>query len=187
MLGNKRVPYTNFKTRINDKEAVGGCTFIGGEWKEVDTPEIFDNKKIVVFALPGAFTPTCSSQQLPGYEEKYDDFKALGIDEVYCLSVNDSFVMNAWFRDEKIEKVKPLGDGEGVFTQGMGMLVNKPKQGFGMRSWRYSMLVDNGAVAKIFQETGKNNASDDDDPFEVSDAQTMLNYIKVWNQHNAKD
>jgi len=95
--------------------------------------------------------------------------------------------MNAWFRDEKIEKVKPLGDGEGVFTQGMGMLVNKPKQGFGMRSWRYSMLVDNGAVAKIFQETGKNNSSDDDDPFEVSDAQTMLDYIKVWNQHNAKD
>jgi len=85
-----------------------------------------------VFALPGAFTPTCSSQQLPGYEEKYDEIKALGVDEVYCLSVNDAFVMNAWFRDEKIAKVKPIGDGEGVFTQGMGMLVNKPKQGFGM-------------------------------------------------------
>ena len=101
-----RVPYTNFKTRIGDTDAVGGCTFIGGEWKEIDTTEIFDNKKVVVFALPGAFTPTCSSQQLPGYEEKYDEIKALGIDEVYCLSVNDAFVMNAWFRDEKIEKVK---------------------------------------------------------------------------------
>ena len=92
-----RVPYTNFKTRIGDDNAVGGCTFIGGEWKDVDTAEIFENKKVVVFALPGAFTPTCSSQQLPGYEKKYHEIKALGIDEVYCLSVNDAFVMNGWF------------------------------------------------------------------------------------------
>src|SRR5210317_1083797 len=173
-----RVPYTNFKTRIGDTDEVGGCTFIGGEWKDVDTAEIFDDKKVIVFALPGAFTPTCSSQQMPGYEEKYDEIKALGIDEVYCLSVNDAFVMNAWFRDEKIEKVKPIGDGEGVFTQGMGMLVNKPKQGFGMRSWRYSMLVDNGEVVKTFVEEGKNNASDDNDPFEVSDVDTMITYLK---------
>tara|TARA_Y100001938_G_scaffold150893_1_gene244196 strand:- start:4311 stop:4850 length:540 start_codon:yes stop_codon:yes gene_type:complete len=173
-----KIPYTNFKTRIGDTDAVGGCTFIGGEWKDKDTAEIFNEKKVVVFALPGAFTPTCSSQQLPGYEEKYDEIKALGIDEVYCLSVNDAFVMNAWFRDEKIEKVKAIGDGEGVFTQGMGMMVNKPKQGFGMRSWRYSMLVDNGEVIKIFEEPGKNNASDDDDPFTVSDADTMINFLK---------
>jgi peroxiredoxin len=173
-----KVPYTNFKTRIGDTDAVGGCTFIGGEWKDIDTEELFANKKVVVFSLPGAFTPTCSSQQLPGYEEKYDEFKAAGIDEVYCLSVNDAFVMNAWLKDEKIEKVKPIGDGEGVFTQGMGMLVNKPKQGFGMRSWRYSMLVDNGEVVKQFIEPGKNNNSDDDDPFTVSDADTMLKYIK---------
>ena len=173
-----KIPYTNFKTRINDNEAVGGCTFIGGEWTDIDTTEIFDNKKVVVFARPGAFTPTCSSQQLPGYEEKYGQLKAYGVDEVYCLSVNDAFVMNAWFRDEKIENVKAIGDGEAVFTQGMGMLVNKPKQGFGMRSWRYSMLVDNGEVKKIFEEPGKNNASDDDDPFTVSDVDTMLNYLK---------
>ena len=173
-----KVPYTNFKTRIGDTDAVGGCTFIGGELKDIDTEELFANKKVVVFSLPGAFTPTCSSQQLPGYEEKYDEFKAAGIDEVYCLSVNDAFVMNAWLKDEKIEKVKPIGDGEGVFTQGMGMLVNKPKQGFGMRSWRYSMLVDNGEVVKQFIEPGKNNNSDDDDPFTVSDADTMLKYIK---------
>ena len=88
-----KVPYTNFKTRIGDTDAVGGCTFIGGEWKDIDTTEIFEGKKVVVFALPGAFTPTCSSQQLPGYEEKYDEIKSLGIDEVYCLSVNDTFVM----------------------------------------------------------------------------------------------
>ena len=179
-----KVPYTNFKMREGDNDAVGGCTFIGGTWKEVDTPEIFDNKKIIVFALPGAFTPTCSSQQLPGYEKMYDELKAQGIDEIYCLSVNDAFVMNAWFRDEKIEKVKALGDGEGVFTQGMGMLVNKPKQGFGMRSWRYSMLVDNGEVVKLFEEKGKINTSDDDDPFTVSDAGTILNWLTTKNERS---
>lgn len=173
-----KIPYVNFKTRQGDTNAVGGCTFIGGDWKEVDTTEIFDDKKVVVFALPGAFTPTCSSEQLPGYEEKYDQIKALGIDEIYCLSVNDAFVMNAWLRDEKISKVKAIGDGEAIFTQGMGMLVNKPKQGFGMRSWRYSMVVNNGEVLKVFEEPGKNNASDDDDPYTVSDPDTMIKYLK---------
>jgi len=173
-----KVPYTNFKTRQGDTDEVGGCTFIGGEWKDVDTVEIFNDKKVVVFALPGAFTPTCSSQQVPGYEAKYDELKTLGIDEVYCLSVNDAFVMNAWFKDTNVKKVKAIGDGEGVFTQGMGMLVNKPGQGFGMRSWRYSMLVENGEVIKVFEEPGKNNASDDNDPFEVSDVDTMLKFIK---------
>ena len=176
-----RVPYTNFKTRIGDTDAVGGCTFIGGEWKDVDTAEIFDDKKVVVFALPGAFTPTCSSQQMPGYEEKYDELKSQGVDEVYCLSVNDAFVMNAWARDEKIEKVKMLPDGSGVFTQGMDMLINKDHLGFGMRSWRYSMLVDNGEVTKVFEEPGKNNAGDDMDPFEVSGVDTMINYLKESN------
>ena len=171
-----KIPYVNFKTRQGDTNAVGGCTFIGGDWKEVDTTEIFDDKKVVVFALPGAFTPTCSSEQLPGYEEKYDEIKALGIDEIYCVSVNDAFVMNAWFRDEKISKVKAIGDGEAIFTQGMGMLVNKPKQG--MRSWRYSMVVNNGEVLKVFEEPGKNNASDDDDPYTVSDPDTMIKYLK---------
>jgi peroxiredoxin len=164
-----RVPYTNFKTREGD------------EWREVDTVDIFENKKVVVFAVPGAFTPTCSTKHLPGYEEKYDELKALGIDEVYCVSVNDAFVMNAWFKELNITKVKPIGDGEAIFTQGMGMLVNKPKQGFGMRSWRYCMLVDNGEVVKVFEETGKNNASDDDNPFEVSDAGTMVKYLKGLN------
>ena len=164
-----RVPYTNFKTREGD------------EWREVDTVDIFENKKVVVFAVPGAFTPTCSTKHLPGYEEKYDELKALGIDEVYCVSVNDAFVMNAWFKELYITKVKPIGDGEAIFTQGMGKLVNKPKQGFGMRSWRYSMLVDNGEVVKVFEETGKNNASDDDNPFEVSDAGTMVKYLKGLN------
>jgi peroxiredoxin len=176
-----RVPYTNFKTRTGDDQAVGGCALIGGEWKDIDTPEIFDGKKVVLFALPGAFTPTCSSQQLPGYEEKYDELKALGVDEIYCLSVNDAFVMNAWARDQKIEKVKVLPDGSAVFTQGMGMLVNKDHVGFGMRSWRYSMLVDDGEVVKVFEEPGKNNAGENGDPFEVSDADTMVKYLKGLN------
>ena len=109
---------------------------------------------------------------MPGYEDKYEELKKY-VDEVYCLSVNDSFVMNAWFRDQNINKVKPIGDGEGKFTKGMDMLVDKPKQGFGMRSWRYSMLVDNGEIIKQFVEEGQNNSSDDTDPFEVSDAKTQ--------------
>jgi peroxiredoxin len=173
-----KVPYTNFKLRVGDDDAVGGCAFIGGTWNPVDTQVIFDNKKIVVFSLPGAFTPTCSSQQLPGYEEKYDELKSLGVDEVYCLSVNDAFVMNAWARDQKIEKVKMLPDGSAVFTQGMGMLVNKDHLGFGMRSWRYSAYVDNGEVVKIFEEPGKNNHGSDNDPFECSDVDTMIKYLK---------
>ena len=176
-----KVPYANFKTRTGDTDEVGGCTFIGGEWKDIDTTELFNNKKVVLFALPGAFTPTCSSQQLPGYEAKYEELKSMGIDEVYCLSVNDAFVMNAWFKDTNVKKVKPIGDGEGVFTQGMGMLVNKPKQGFGMRSWRYSVLIDDCKVVKMFIEDGKNNESNDNDPFKVSDVDTMLNYLKNIN------
>ncbi len=116
-------------------------------------------------------------EQLPGYEEKYQDLKKF-VDEVYCLSVNDSFIMNAWFRDQNINKVKPIGDGEGKFTKEMGMLVNKPKQGFGMRSWRYSAFIDNSKVVKMFVEDGKNNESNDADPFIVSDVNTMLNYLK---------
>jgi len=176
-----RVPYTNFKTRIGDTDGKGGCTFIDGEWKDVDTAEIFDDKRVVVFALPGAFTPTCSSQQVPAYEELYEEIKAQGVDCVSCISVNDAFVMNAWGRDLGIKKITMLPDGSGVFTQGMGMLINKDHVGFGMRSWRYSMLVDNGEVVKIFEEPGKNNAGENGDPFEVSDAQTMLTYLKENN------
>ena len=171
------IPTVTFKTRTGDDQAVGGCTFIGGEWKDTTSDQLFDGKKVVIFSLPGAFTPTCSSQQLPGYEEKYEDLKKF-VDEVYCLSVNDAFVMNAWFRDQNIKKVKPIGDGEGKFTKGMGMLVDKPKQGFGMRSWRYSALIDNCKVSKIFIEDGKNNQSQDNDPFKVSDVDTMLEYLK---------
>ena len=160
-----KVPYTNFKTKPND------------EWINIDTPIIFDDKKIVVFALPGAFTPTCSLQQLLGYEELYDEFKANGIDEVYCLSVNDAFVMNAWFEDQGVKNVQPLADGSAEFTVAVGMKVQKDNVGFGSRSWRYSCVINDGVVEKVFIENGfGNNAGTD--PFEVSDADTMLDYIK---------
>jgi len=171
------IPEITFKTRIGDDQTLGGGCSIGGKWKNITTNELFHNKKIVLFSLPGAYTPTCSSQQLPGYEEKYEELKKF-VDEVYCLSVNDAFVMNAWFRDQNISKVKPIGDGEGLFTKGMGMLVNKPKQGFGMRSWRYSAYIENGKVLKIFVEDGKNHESEDKDPFIISDVDTMLSYLK---------
>jgi len=172
-----KIPEVTFKTRIDDNESLGGGCSIGGEWKDVSSNDLFKNKKVVLFSLPGAYTPTCSSQQVPGYEDKYEELKKY-VDEVYCLSVNDSFVMNAWFRDQKISRVKPIGDGEGKFTKEVGMLVNKPKQGFGMRSWRYSAFIDNSKVVKMFVEDGKNNESNDSDPFMVSDANTMLNYLK---------
>ena len=163
-----------FKFRVGDSDEKGGCTFIGGEWKDVTSKELFAGKKIVMFSLPGAFTPTCSGQQLPSYDEMYNQFKDKGIDDVYCISVNDAFVMNAWARDLGIKNIKMIPDGCGTFTRSMGMLVNKPKQGFGMRSWRYSALINDGVVEKFNEEPGINNFSSDDDPYEVSDPETML-------------
>ena len=172
-----KVPYTNFKTRTGDETAIGGCAFIGGEWKDVDTVEMFDNKKIVVFALPGAFTPTCSSQQLPGYEELYDEIKAQGVDEIYCLSVNDAFVMFNWGKQIGVQNVGLLPDGNGDFTRLMGMLVDKRNLGFGQRSWRYAMVVHDRTIEKMFVEAG---ISDDcpSDPFEESDADTVLAWLR---------
>ena len=172
------VDYHTFKFRYGDDNEKGGCTFIGGSWEDVTSGDLFRNKKIVMFSLPGAFTPTCSSKQLPAYDESYDKFKALGVDDVYCISVNDAFVMNAWSRDLKIKNLKMIPDGDGVFTGTMGMLVNKPKQGFGMRSWRYSAFIDNRQIKKINEEPGMNNFSSDDDPYEVSDPETMLRYLE---------
>ena len=174
---NMKIKNHTFKFRVGDSEEKGGCTFIGGEWKDVTTNELFKGKKVVLFSLPGAFTPTCSGQQLPLYDEMYNKFIDKGIDDVYCISVNDAFVMNAWARDLQIKNVKMIPDGCGTFTSNMGMLVAKPKQGFGMRSWRYSALINDGVVEKLNEEPGFNNFSDDDDPYEVSDPETMLNSI----------
>ena len=170
--------YNNiFKVRVNDDDEKGGCTFVGGSWKDISTNDLFENKKIVLFGLPGAFTPTCSSEQLPTYELEYEKFKSLGIDDIYCISVNDAFVMNAWARDLDIKNVKMIPDGDGAFTRSLGMLINKPLQGFGMRSWRYSALIDNKEIIKFNEEPGMNNLSLDDDPYTVSDPNTMLKYL----------
>jgi len=173
----KLIPNVTFKMRHNDHVQLGGACAIGGVWKDVTTASLFDNKKIVLFALPGAFTSTCSSKQLPGYESKYEQLKKF-VDDVYCVSVNDAFVMNAWFKDLNIKKVKAIGDGEGTFTAGMGMLVSKPRQGFGLRSWRYSAYIDNGEIKIMFIEPGKNNTSEDNDPFHVSGVETMIKYFE---------
>ncbi len=169
-----KVPDVVFKTRVRDENVEGSNPY---RWQDVTSDEIFKRKKVVLFALPGAFTPTCSSTHLPGYEALYDEFKKLGVDEVICLSVNDAFVMFQWGKHQNATNVKLLPDGSALFTKGMGMLVKKDDLGFGERSWRYSMYVEDGNIKKIFIEPG---FSDDcpDDPFEVSDAETMLNYLK---------
>ena len=143
----KQVPNVIFKTRVRDESIKSENPY---RWQEVTSDEIFKGKKIVLFALPGAFTPTCSSTHLPGYETSYDEFKKLGVDEVICLSVNDAFVMFQWGKHQKATKVKLLPDGSAEFTKGMGMLVRKDDLGFGDRSWRYSMYVEDGNVKKIF-------------------------------------
>ena len=171
---SQQVPQITFKTRVRDESVAGTNPF---RWQDVTSNELFVGKKIVVFALPGAFTPTCSSTHLPGYEMHYEEFLEAGIDEIYCLSVNDAFTMFQWGIHQGVENVKLLPDGNGDFSRMMGMLVRKDNLGFGARSWRYSMLVDDGEIKKIFSEEGKQDNCPTD-PFEVSDAATMLNYIK---------
>ncbi len=159
-MEGQRVPSVVFRVREDD------------QWKNVTSEEVFDGKTIVVFSLPGAFTPTCSSTHLPRYNELAKTFKDNGVDDIVCISVNDTFVMNAWKQDQEAENLVVLPDGNGEFTQGMNMLVGKEDLGFGNRSWRYSMLVRDGVVEKMFIEPNKPG-----DPFEVSDADTMLEYI----------
>jgi len=139
--------------------------------------DLFDGKRVIIFSLPGAFTPTCSAYQLPGFEEKYDEFASLGIDAIYCISVNDGFVMNAWAKDQNIEKVKLVPDGNAHFTRSMGYLVRKSNLGFGERSWRYAAVVDDRIIEKLFVEDGiRDNA--DTDPYEVSTPENVLKYLK---------
>jgi len=160
-MEGQRVPEVTFKTRTPE-----------GQWKDVKTSDVFAGKKVVVFSLPGAFTPTCSSAHVPRYNELLPELKARGVDTVVCISVNDAFVMTEWAKDQHAEKITFLPDGNGEFSDKMGMLVDKSAIGFGKRSWRYSMLVEDGVVKKMFIEPEK-----DGDPFEVSDADTMLKYL----------
>jgi len=168
------VPDVTFKTRVRDESIGGDNPF---KWYDLTTDELFANKNVVVFSLPGAFTPTCSTSHLPRYEELYNEFKALGVDEVVCVSVNDAFVMYQWGLKQGRKNVFLLPDGNGEFTRKMGMLVDKSNLGFGMRSWRYSMYVENKEIKKVFMEPGFDDNCPTD-PFEVSDADTMLEYLK---------
>ena len=174
-----------FKFRTGDTDEKGGCTFIGGSWVDKTTDDLFKDKKIVLFSLPGAFTPTCSGQQLPTYDSMYSDITKEHIDDVYCISVNDAFVMNAWARDLQIKNVKMIPDGCGTFTRNMGMLVNKPAQGFGLRSWRYSAVINDSKIEMAFVEPGFNQYSDDDDPYTVSSPENMLKYLQTSIDSNA--
>jgi peroxiredoxin len=168
------VPDAIFKTRVRNEALDGDNPF---EWKDLTSDDVFKGKKVVVFSLPGAFTPTCSTSHLPRFEELYDEFKAQGIDQIICLSVNDAFVMFQWGKHQNADKVFLLPDGNGEFTRKMGMLVDKSNLGFGMRSWRYSMVVDDCEIKQMFIEKGfSDNYSED--PFEVSDADTILNWLK---------
>lgn len=163
MLQNRegqRVPSVTFRIRQDN------------QWKDVTTDELFAGKTVIVFSLPGAFTPTCSSTHVPGYNELAKVFKANGVDDILCVSVNDTFVMNEWAKAQEATNLTMIPDGNGEFTEGMGMLVDKADLGFGKRSWRYSMLVKDGVIEKMFIEPDEPG-----DPFKVSDADTMLNYI----------
>jgi thioredoxin-dependent peroxiredoxin len=169
------LPEVTFKTRVRD-ESVGGDNPY--RWQDVTTSELFRGKRVVLFALPGAFTPTCSNEQCPGYERRHDEIRANGIDEVYCLAVNDAFVMFQWGRKLGLEKVKLIPDGGGHFTRRMGMLVNKDHLGFGYRSWRYAMVVDDGVIERMFVEPGINDAGTDEDPYGESRPEKVLDYLR---------
>ncbi len=168
------VPQVTFKTRVRDESLGGDNPF---RWQDVTTDDIFKDKRVVLFALPGAFTPTCSSTHLPGYEAQYEAIKSMGVDEVYCLSVNDAFSMFQWAKQLGVKNVKMLPDGNADFTRGMDMLVKKQNLGFGDRSWRYAMVVNNGEVEKVFCEPGKMDNCPED-PFTCSDVNTMIDYLK---------
>lgn len=160
----KVVPSVVFKTRKL------------GDWCDVTSFDLFGGKRVVLFALPGAFTPTCSNKQLPGYDALYDEFLANGVDDIYCLSVNDSFVMNAWAESLGIKNVKMIPDGNGEFTMSMSMTVQKENLGFGMRSWRYAAVINNGTIEKLFIEPGVDD-NHPDDPYDVSSPESVLRYL----------
>lgn len=173
-----RVPDVVFKCRVRDESVDGPNPF---RWQDTTTADLFAGKKVVVFSLPGAFTPTCSSNHLPRYDALYEEFQKEGVDAIICVSVNDAFVMYKWGKEQDNKNIFLLPDGNGEFTRKMGMLVDKSNLGFGMRSWRYSMLVNDGNIEKAFVEPGfEDNCGSD--PFEVSDADTMLAYLRGSNE-----
>jgi len=173
---NKTIPDVTLKTRVRDESIGGDNPF---RWEDFPVREAFAGKRIVIFSLPGAFTPTCSNEQCPAFERLYDEFRANGIDEVYCLSVNDAFVMYQWGKHLGLKKVKLLRDGSGAFTRHMGMLINKDHLGFGMRSWRYAMIVEDNKVTAWFEEPGINDTGTDEDPYGESAPEKVLEAVEA--------
>jgi peroxiredoxin len=174
-MEGRKLPDVVFKTRVRD-ESIGGSNPF--RWQDRTTADFFAGKRTAVFSLPGAYTPTCSSKQCPAYDQAYDEIRRHGIDEVYCISVNDAFVMFQWAKSLNLQNIKYIPDGSGHFTRRMGMLINKEHLGFGYRSWRYSMVTRDGVVEKWFEEPGINDAGEDDDPYEVTDPETMIAYLR---------
>lgn len=168
------LPNVVFKTRVRD-ESVGGPNPF--RWQDMTTADYFAGKRVILFSLPGAFTPTCSTYQLPGFEDGFAKFQELGIDTIYCMSVNDSFVMNKWAEAQGIKNVNVIPDGSGEFTRKMGMLVSKDNLGFGARSWRYAAVVNDGVIEAWFEEPGleDNHA---EDPYGESSPETVLAYLE---------
>jgi peroxiredoxin len=181
MIG-RRIPPVVFKTRVRDESVPGPNPY---RWQDVSSDELLLGKRAVIFSLPGAFTPVCSGKQCPAYEAQYNEIRALGIDEVYCISVNDAFVMFQWGRSLNIKHVKLLPDGNGAFTRRMGMLINKEHLGFGYRSWRYSMMVNDAVVEQWFEEPGINDNGSDEDPYTVTSPETMIGYLQQSKQRRA--
>lgn len=173
-MAPQKIPDATFHIRVRNAALGEDNPF---EWKTLRTTNIFSGKRTVLFALPGAFTPACSDGHLPGYERLHDDFKALGIDRVICLAVNDAFVMFQWAKSRDIKKVFMLPDGNGEFTRRMGMLVDRSDHGMGLRSWRYSMLVEDCAIRRIFAEPGLRD-NPDGVPLDRSSAEVMLEYLR---------
>ena len=167
----RTIPDVTLKTRVRD-ESIGGPNPF--RWQDMNVRDEFAGKKVVVFSLPGAFTPTCSNEQCPNYERLYDLFKAAGVDEVYCMSVNDAFVMYQWGKSLGLQKVKLLPDGSGHFTRRMGMLIDKDHLGFGYRSWRYAMIVEDTQITHWFEEPGINDTGADSDPYGETAPEKLL-------------
>lgn len=190
-LGNA-VPSVDFKYRVRtDGNPITFVDETNGDanpfdWKTVNSSEIFEGKKVVVFSLPGAFTPTCSTYQVPGFETMYNEFKEQGIDDIYVISVNDTFVMRKWMIDQGVKNIKFIPDGTGEFTEKMGMLVCKDHVGFGNRSWRYAMVVDNGTITNFFEEPGLNQTGDDDDPYGETTPEAVLKALSFDSQGQYK-
>lgn len=174
MIG-KTVPNVTFLTRVRDDSVGGPNPF---RWQPVSSDDYFKGKRVVLFSLPGAFTPTCSTYQLPGFEKAADRMAELGVDDIYCLSVNDSFVMNKWAEAQGLTRVKVIPDGSGAFTEGMGMLVRKDNLGFGARSWRYAAVVEDGQIVAWFEEPGR---CDDcpTDPYGESSPESVLAWLEA--------